>query len=189
MNRILVLLGLMIVSWNLSAQENQMRKVPKQMSFEAGYRYITGTEFPNSATHGYTVLFDYGWQLSGLNGTRSGYITVPLGITQMYPDSDSSSAVRIISYGWTTRHELKPKSKGWVPYVGYALMLNNYSEKGTEGRIFGHQTRFSLGLNHYNSSRFDPYVQVDYSMTNYPEWGKKGSRKHNFLELKFGVRI
>jgi hypothetical protein len=68
-------------------------------------------------------------------------------------------------------------------------MLNNYSQKGTEGRVFGHQTRFTLGLNRYTQAKLHPYMQLDYSMTNYPEWGVKGSRRFNFVEVRIGLRI
>jgi hypothetical protein len=134
-------------------------------------------------------LFDYAWQLSGFNGGRASYISVPLGYSIMQPDTDTSRSVRVISYGWTVRHELKPQSKGWVPYLGYALMLNNYAENGISGHQFAHQTRFSFGINHYNSSTIQPYAQLDYSMTYYPQWGVKGSNAYKFVELKIGARF
>ncbi len=179
----------LFITLMLSGQETGIRKVPKQYSLETGYRRVTGTEFGNSSTNGYTVLFDYAWQLSGLNGTKASYITVPLSYTRMMPDSDTAASVRVIGYGWTVRHELRKHSDSWVPFLGYSLMLNNYSEAGTDGRVFGHQTGFTLGLNHYGSSRFVPYLQINYSMTNYPEWGVKGSRKYNFIEAKIGIRL
>lgn len=180
---LLIALPLMVMG-----QESIMKSVPKQISLEAGYRRITGSELTNKASNGYSVLLDYAWQLSGFTGGHSSYISVPLGYTQMMPDTDSSRAVRVISYGWTVRHELRSQN-GYVPYFGYALMLNNYSEKGIDGHRFAHQTRFSFGLNHYNKSNFQPYVQLDYSMTFYPEWGMKGSLAHKFVELKIGARF
>ncbi len=182
---LIVLFGLPFFA---QAQENVLTKVPKQMSLEAGYRRITSTEFTNSASNGYSVLFDYAWQLSGFNGGRSSFISVPLGYTQMLADNDSSNSVRVISYGWTVRHELRSQ-KGWVPYLGYALMLNNYGEKGIDGHKFAHQTRFAFGLNHYNSSNIQPFAEIDYSMTFYPQWGTKGSLGYKFVELKIGARF
>jgi hypothetical protein len=170
------------------AQDSIFKTVPKQLSLEAGFRRVTGSELLNKASNGYSVIFDYAWQLSGFKGGRASYISVPLGYTQMMPDNDSMVSARVISYGWTVRHELRPQ-KGWVPYLGYALMLNNYAEKGTLGHRFAHQTRFSLGLNRYSESAIQPYVVLDYSMTYYPEWGVKGSQAHKFVELKIGARF
>jgi len=171
----------------VQGQESIFKTVPKQISLEAGYRRVSTSELPNKASNGYSLLLDYAWQLSGFTSGRASYISVPLGYTQMMPDSDTSRSVRVISYGWTVRHELRSQN-GWVPYLGYALMLNNYGEKGIEGHQFAHQTRFSLGINHYNSSNFQPYAQLDYSMTYYPQWGTKGSLGYKFVELKIGVR-
>lgn len=169
-------------------QESIMRSVPKQISLEAGYRRITGSDFTNKASNGYSVLLDYAWQLSGFNGGHASYISVPLGYTMMMPDTDTSRSVRVISYGWTVRHELRAQ-KGFVPYFGYALMLNNYHENGIDGRRFAHQTRFSFGVNKYNKSNFQPYVQLDYTMSFYPQWGIKASQSYKFVELKIGARF
>jgi hypothetical protein len=172
----------------VQAQDTVFKKVPKQMSLEAGYRRITGSEFTNQASNGFSVLFDYAWQLSGFNGGRASFISVPLGYTFMLSDMEPSVSVRVISYGWTVRHELRPQ-KGWVPYIGYGLMLNNYAEHGNDGHQLAHQTRFSLGLNQYNSSSIQPYVQLDYSMTYYGQMGVKGSLGYKFVELKIGARF
>jgi hypothetical protein len=106
----------------------------------------------------------------------------------MMPDTDTSRSARVISYGWTVRHELRPQ-KGLVPYLGYGLLLNNYAVKGIDGHTFAHQTRFTLGLNHYNTSSIQPYMQVDYSMTYYPELGLKHSTPYHFVEIKLGARF
>jgi hypothetical protein len=187
MKRIFVflLIGLPMVA---QAQDSIFKKVPKQISLEMGYRRITSSELTNKASNGYSVLLDYAWQLSGFHGGHAAFISVPLGYTHMSPDTDSSNSVRVISYGWTVRHELKSQ-KGWVPYIGYGLMLNNYGEKGVNGHQFAHQTRFSVGLTQYNKSALQPYVQLDYSMTYYPQWGIKGSLGYKFVELKAGVRF
>lgn len=187
MKKILIFL-LMGLPFLAQAQDSVFKKVPKQMSLEAGYRRITSSTLSNQASNGYSVLFDYAWQLSGFNGGRASFISVPLGYTYMMPDTDTSHSVRVISYGWTVRHELRPQN-GLVPYLGYGLMLNNYAEKGVDGHRFAHQTRFTLGLNYYNSSSFQPYVQLDYSMTYYPQWGIKGSLGYKFMELKLGARF
>jgi hypothetical protein len=185
----IVFLILFVLPSIVQAQETGFKTVPKQISLELGYRRIASSELANKASNGYSVLVDYAWQLSGFTGGKASFISVPLGYTQMLADNDSSRSVRVISYGWTVRHELRPQSKGWVPYVGYALMLNNYGEKGIAGHQFAHQTRFTAGLNHYTSSMIQPYVQLDYSMTYYPQWGTKGSLGYKFVELKIGARF
>lgn len=186
MKKILVFLLIGLPLW-AQAQDSIMKKVPKQMSLEAGFRRITSSELTNKASNGYSVLFDYAWQLSGFKGGRASFISVPLGYTMMVPDMEPSVSVRVISYGWTVRHELRLQ-KGWVPYLGYGLMLNNYAEHGIEGHQFAHQTRFSFGINQYNASSIQPYVQLDYSMTYYPRMGAKGSLGYKFAELKIGIR-
>lgn len=179
---------LIVVPFISQAQDSIFKTVPKQISLEVGYRRITGSELPNLASNGYSVLLDYAWQLSGFKGGKAAFISVPLGYTRMMPDTDTSRSVRVISYGWTVRHELR-KQQGWVPFIGYGLMLNNYGEKGIDGHRFAHQTRFAAGLNQYNSSSIQPYVELDYSMTFYPQWGQKGSLGYKFLEIKVGARL
>ena len=182
---VLFLMGLSLIS---QAQDSVFKRVPKQMSLEAGYRRITGSELANKASNGFSVLFDYAWQLSGFHSGRASFISVPLGYTFMLSDMEPSVSARVISYGWTVRHELRPQ-KGWVPYLGYGLMLNNYAEHGIDGHQFAHQTRFSLGINNYNLSSIQPFAQLDYSMTYYPQMGIKGSLGYKFIELKIGARF
>ena len=166
----------------------QMEKVPKQYSLEAGYRYVLSSEFNNVAPTGYTFLFDYAWQLSGFGEKKASYITVPIGYTIMPAGSPDDDPVRIVSYGWTVRHELA-KNKKIVPWMGYGLLLNQYSEETVEGRLFGHQTRFSLGVNYMGFDRLIPFAKIEYSMTNFPIWGQDKSKQYNFLEFKLGLRL
>ncbi len=182
----LILVGLF--TWCGVVVGQEMDRVPKQYSLEAGYRYILKSEFTNQASHGYTVLFDYAWQLSGFHKKKASYITVPIGYTQMFADGDADRDVRVISYGWTVRHELA-KDKKVVPWMGYALLLNQYKEIGQPGKVFGHQTRFALGTNFNLGSRFIPFIKIEYTLTNYPFWGQDDSKQYNFFEVKTGVRL
>lgn len=183
---IFIVLITILVSENSLAQ--QMEKVPKQYSLEAGYRYILSSEFNNSAPKGYTFIFDYAWQLSGFGEKKASYITVPIGYTIMPAGSSDDDPVRIVSYGWTVRHELA-KNKMFVPWLGYALLLNQYSEETIEGRLFGHQTRFSLGANYMGIEGLIPFAKIEYSLTNFPIWGQSQSKQYNFLEFKLGLRL
>jgi hypothetical protein len=184
----LIILLLVSLPVLVNAQDTVFNKVPKQISIEAGYRRITSSELTNKASNGFSFLLDYAWQLSGFHGGRASFISVPLGYTFMLSDMEPSVSARVMSYGWTVRHELRVQ-KGWVPYIGYGLMLNNYAEHGVDGHQFAHQTRFSLGLNQYNSSGIQPYAQLDYSMTYYPQLGVKGSLAYKFVEVKIGARF
>lgn len=183
----LIITLLFVIPLLLHAQDGIRVKVPKQISLETGYRRILQSEMTNQASNGYTVLLDYAWQLSGFTGKRASFLSVPLGYTYMLADTDTARSVRVISYGWTVRHELTSK-KNFVPYLGYALMLNNYAEKGIDGHRFAHQTRFSLGVNKNGPGAIQPYVQLDYTMSFYPVWGIKGSQGYSFIELKLGAR-
>lgn len=164
-----------------------MDRVPKQYSLEAGYRYVVSSEFENQAPQGYTAIFDYAWQLSGFDKKKASYITVPIGYTVMPGATPSDSRVSIVSYGWTVRHELA-KDKNIIPFLGYALLLNQYHESNYPGRVFGHQTRFAFGANFMQFGKLIPYTKLEYSMTNYPIWGEDGSRRYNFISLKLGIR-
>lgn len=172
----------------LTLQAQKMDRVPKQYSLEAGYRYVVSSEFTNQATQGYTAVFDYAWQLSGFDKKKASYITVPIGYTVLPADGDGHSTVHILSYGWTVRHELA-KDKALIPYLGYALLLNQYSEKNYPGKVFGHQTRFTFGANLMTWGNLIPFAKIEYSMTNYPIWGEEGSRRYNFIGVKLGLRF
>lgn len=170
----------------LSAQE--MDKVPKQFSLEAGYRYVVSSEFENVAPTGYTFIFDYAWQLSGFHKKKASYISVPIGYTYMPAGSLSDEAVSIISYGWTVRHNLS-RDKSIIPWMGYALLLNQYRQSEVEGKLYGHQTRFSFGADFKGLGKLTPYVNIEYSMTNFPVWREKESKQYNHIAVKLGVRL
>ena len=187
MRKTIVTILISILFSGLSSAQ-QMEKVPKQYSLEAGYRYILSSEFNNVAPSGYTFIFYYAWQLSGFGKKKASYISVPIGYTIMPAGSSDDDQVRVVSYGWTVRHELA-KDKKFVPWMGYALLLNQYSEETVEGRLFGHQTRFSLGTNYMGFDRLIPFAKIEYSLTNFPIWGQDQSKQYNFFEFKLGIRL
>ena len=140
-------------------KDSTLHRVPHQISVEFGYRnsfykntYLTndGTlnGIANSATNGFGVLADYGWQLSGLNGKKPAvYLTIPMGYSILLPDNPTSKRVSMLNYGWTIRHELAAKDKKIIPFIGYGLFLNNLSVDGVQGSVSGHQTQFEGGVN------------------------------------------
>ncbi len=179
---------LLIVFLPLStfSQEAQIRKVPKQYSLDLGYRYLTKNTFANGANHGSSFMFDYAWQLSGLNGSRAAFISVPLGYA-MYHE-EGKDAISVLSYGWTVRHELGKKKK-WIPFLGYGLLLNQLRQEGIDGSVFGHQTQFDFGYNYYGSYPWVPFIRLNYSLTRLPRFGDTASDRFNGIELKVGVRF
>lgn len=180
------LLIFLLVPFFVAAQEEALRKVPKQYSLDMGYRSLTKNTFVNAANMGPSFMFDYAWQLSGLDGSRAAFITVPLGYSMFI--EQGKDALNVLSYGWTVRHELVKKKK-WVPFLGYGLLLNQVRQEGVDGSVFGHQTQFDFGYNYYGSYPWVPYIRVNYSLTRLPRFGDTGSGRINGVELKVGVRF
>lgn len=200
MNRLTVLL---VVTFflcfqiaNLTAQEISIAKVPKQLSMEFGYRNVftvldksTLNTFSNEASHGYGFLFDYAWQLSGLNGKRAAaFITVPIGYTIMMPDNDLNKRITMLNYGWTVRHELGVNRK-IIPFLGYGLLLNTLKIDGTLGSVMGHQTQFEGGLNFNTATRLKYFAKLQCSYTSYPKMGAKERIHFMYADLRVGVRF
>lgn len=194
---VLVIFLLTLHSNLISAQENSIAKVPKQYSLEFGYRNVfyqpanllNSNLLVNQATNGYGFLFDYAWQLSGLNGKRPAvFITVPIGYTVMMPDNSFSKRTSMLNYGWTVRHELTKKGK-IVPFVGYGLLLNTLKIDGTEGGVMGHQTQFEGGVNFNTSTRLKYFAKLQGSYTSYPKLGDPKRLHFMYADLRVGVRF
>ena len=186
-------------------------KVPKQYSLEFGYRnafYQAGYQYgqvntaykgvpimdangsaPNQATHGFGFLFDYAWQLSGLNGKRPPvYLSVPMGYTVLFADNASSKRISMLNYGWTTRHELN-RNKKFTPFVGYGLLLNTLKIEGVKGGVMGHQTQFDLGVNMNTPTRLKLFAKLQLSYTSYPKLESAVKTHFMFADMRFGVRF
>lgn len=179
---------LLVIPGFLLSQLEVKDKVPKQYSLEIGSRYVSSSTFENNATIGYTALFDYAWQLSGFTRKNASFISVPLGYTVLMPETDADERMSILSYGWTVRHEIG-RDKKWIPFVGYALLFNQLRISGTEGTVFGHQTKFDLGLNLNTKSKVDYFAKVEYSFTRYPSLGQAKSDRMHAFEFKLGLRF
>ena len=192
---ILFSFAIFFLSTSLTAREKASYKVPKQLSIEGGYRYMlpvvdhSNVLAGNSATNGYGFLFDYGWQVSGLNGTKPAiYLTVPMGYTVMMPDNLLSKQISMLNYGWTVRHELN-KNKKLIPFAGYGLLLNTLKLKGTDGGVMGHQTQFELGANLNTNSRLKYFGKIQYSYTSYPRLNDDKRMHFQFFDLRIGARF
>lgn len=180
----------------VSAQKDSITyKVPKQISFELGYRYVfpvidrSASPFVNSASNGFGFLFDYAWKLSGLNGKKPAiYLSVPIGYTVMLPDNGVSKRISMLNYGWTIRHELSVH-KPITPFVGYGLLLNTLKKAGTDGGVMGHQTQFEGGVNFNTHTRLKYFAKVQYSYTSYPKLGDAKRIHFQYVDLRIGARF
>ncbi len=196
MQKIKILVFLLICATSIYAQITPIKKAPKQISFEIGYRNVftlmdrsSVSPFVNNASNGYGFLLDYGWKLSGLDGKKPGvFLTVPMGYTILYPDNATDSRISMLNYGWSLRHELSLNPK-IVPFVGYGLFLNNLKVNGTPGSVNGHQTQFEFGTNFNTSSRLKYFAKVQLSYTSYPKIGVKERIHFMFADLRLGFRF
>jgi hypothetical protein len=172
-----------------------INKVPKQYSLEFGYRNLfsvidnSNALLGNSATHGYGFLFDYAWQLSGLNKKRPAvFISVPMGYSVLMPDNAASKRISLLSYGWTTRHEFGI-NKPITPYVSYGLLLNTLKIDGTSGGVMGHQTQFEGGINFKTKTRLKYFAKIQYSYTSFPKLDDNKRIHLQFADVRLGVRF
>jgi hypothetical protein len=182
------LFTVLLIPISLFAQLDKKDRVPKQMSLEMGMRYVFASSFENKVDMGYTLLFDYAWQLSGFERKNASYLSVPLGYTILFPAGEEDKRVSILSYGWTVRHELA-RDKKWIPFIGYALLLNQWRESSVEGSVFGHQTRFDAGINLNTKTRLIYFAKIEYSFTRYPALGQEKSNQIHVGELKIGLKF
>lgn len=170
-------------------------KVPKQYSLEFGYRNLfsvidNASALPATlATNGYGFLFDYAWQLSGLNKKRPAvYLTVPIGYAVLLPDNAGSKRASMLNYGWTVRHEFGV-DKPITPFLGYGLLLNTLKVDGTLGGVMGHQTQFEGGVNFNTKSRLKYFAKIQYSYTSYPKLGVRERIHLQYADVRVGVRF
>lgn len=193
---IFIALQFFCISMVSANKDSIFYKVPKQISFEAGYRYVfpvidrsSVTPYVNSTSNGYGFLFDYGWKLSGLNGKRPAiYLTVPIGYSIMLPDNSISKRISMLNYGWTIRHEFSV-NKPITPFAGYGLLLNTLKIDGTLGGVMGHQTQFEGGVNINTKSRLKYFAKLQYSYNSFPKLGAKERIHFQYVDLRFGVRF
>lgn len=186
MRRIAFIISLLFISI-VVVNAQVINKAPKHISVEAGYRYLPSTTF-DIKNQGMTLLVDYAWQLSGFDGKKApAYISVPLGYTYLFGGKGTDNG-RILSYGWTVRHDLKATGKV-IPFLGYGLLLNQLRIGSIEGSVFGHQTCMSVGCQFKTGKKTDIYTKLEYSYSRYPKLGEKKSNSIQAVELKVGVRL
>lgn len=171
---------LLLITTQLFAFE----RVPKQFSLATGGIYLHRNDIFQEKDPGITVMFDYSWQLSGLDGTRpSSYISVPLGYSHFF----TTSKLSIFSYGWTVRHNLL-KQKKIIPFLGYGLLLNQLHYEPEKGKRYGHQTRFDAGCELHTGKPVTLFTKLEWSMTRFPQRFVDEIDKLYTVVIKIGVR-
>ncbi len=183
-----LLLILNLISLSSWSQIETLNKAPKQISFSVGYLYILSNDFDSVPSNGLSGCFDYGWQLSGFHSNRKSFISVPFVFKYLPSTSSDERNSFIYSYGWAVRHELIADKKT-VPFIGYALLLNQMSEHNVKGGIIGHQTRFEIGANHTLKPHFILYIKGEYNYNSYRMLHVKNSLHMQIFELKVGCRF
>ncbi len=185
MRRVAISVILISLVFSMWAQNSApFKHVPKQYSLELGYRY----NFDNPAGYtagGYSLLFDYAWQLSGFNNGKASYISVPLGYTYFAAQNNNLS-MRILSYGWTVRHELS-KQKKVIPFLSYGLLLNKINFEDKSGGLMGHKTLLGGGSNIKFGSR-KLYIALNYIYTTFYQLEADKIRMQG-VELNLGIRF
>ncbi len=182
----IVLLALFSITMALG---QSLEKTPKDYAIHLSLNHHLRLPFSQTAKDGIGIELDHSWQLSGYQGGRKAFITVPLGYKYFIPRESTTSNSRSLYYGWKVRHEWKRGNPRWQPFLGYALLLNQLWIEGVEGNIIGHETRFTLGMERNISTKFAYILSLDYSYIRFPQLGIKKAPKSMEVALKFGIRI
>ena len=127
------------------------RRAPRSIGLWAGYAWNPVNYLPMRADgklvkpHGASLLFDYGWQVGGLQpGGWPTYVGFLAGVNY-YPGADERRHLMTIEYGLLVRHHLAPRWKVH-PFLAYGLGAIQAFVFGVHGRGIGHLTRLSVGL-------------------------------------------
>lgn len=183
--RTTILVGILLLATNLFATNFDV--VPKVRSLEAGYRYMANSSLSMSSL-GWGAQFDVMWQVSGFEKKRPSFISIPMGFSQ-FPEVTGSNDpnTSILYYGWTIKHNLA-RDKKWIPVLSYNLLMNQVWQKGTEGRVMGHETRFDFSYEyHPDNKKLYYYLKLEYSHMTFPALGQEKSDKMDAVSLKLGM--
>lgn len=162
-------------------------RVNKFVGLEIGPKINLMASPDTLAGSGFGMMIEYGWQVSGFNGKKKrSFISIPLGYSYII-DNKNKEMGRQLNYGWAVTHELT-KDTNFVPFIGYGLLLNQYTFENLKGSIFGHQSKFEFGINYFVSSKWAFYGKLDYSYLRFPIYNENKSRSIHQTEVKFGVK-
>lgn len=188
MSKVFTLICFFLFSYSIAAQDTLMEKSPKQYSFSIGYRNTFSSNFINHSSNGYNFEAEIAWKVSGFHKKSAVYFGVPLGYNYSLPDTENDFYSTTLFYGWIVRHEIG-RSKKYIPFLGYGLLLNQLRIDQTEGSVFGHQTRFELGLNRHLKNKTYLFAKIEYSYARFPALRNSVSNKAQFIAIKLGLRI
>lgn len=187
----LILLILLTAIGVISFAQNNMDssdRVHKYFSLEIGPKINIRSTPDTLAGSGGAIMLEYGWQVSGFNGKKCrSFISIPLGYS-MISDNKNHNSSTILNYGVAITHELT-KDTNNVPFIGYALLLNQQRFDGIKGSVFGHQSRFEFGVNHYISNKWVLYGKLGYSYCRFPSLYASKSNQLHQIEVKFGAKF
>ena len=169
-----------------NAQVDVFEKVTKQYSLDVGYEHLSSKQTKYKSLSGLHIEFDYAWKLSGYNKKKNTYISVPLGYEIL--KSKEKEDIKILLYGWTVRHELA-KTKKWIPFISYGLLLNQAWFDNLKGNDMGHETRFSVGINRKTRHRTKVSLAFNYSFLRIPNLGEEKAAKYSKVAVILGVRF
>jgi len=93
----------------ITSQVSPFEKVTKQYSLALEYTNNLTSTYDNIATNGFGIEFDYAWKLSGYHKKKNVFISIPLGFKVF--SSSTSKDVKVLTYGWSVRHELLKNNK------------------------------------------------------------------------------
>ena len=172
---------------------------PRIFGFETGIRQCVHESYSNlgpgmkrlkhlNRTYA-TALFEFGWRVGGLTGRPASYITIPIQYSWA-PAGNINGSSGILAYGWTVRHDLFRTERAVVPFLGYGLLLNQFSVLSpyVKGRMIVQETRFDVGADFRLSSRLKLLVKVEYSMMSYYGFGMKRASA-GMASLKTGLHF
>lgn len=145
------------------------RRAPRSIGVWVGYAWNPVNYLPMRADdrrvkpHGASFLFDYGWQVGGLQpGGWPTYVGFLAGLN-FYPGSDERRHLLTIEYGLLVRHHLAPKLKVH-PFFAYGLGAIQAFVIGVDGRGIGHLTRLSVGFEGKVSERTRLALEIIYKL-------------------------
>lgn len=190
MKNILTTIFIFISIITIEAQQNTpFFRIPRIKTFEAGYKYLPENSFSKTTVHGETFWFDYAWQLRGFDSTKNAvYISIPLGLT-LLQGNDIDADIHILEYGWTIRHNIL-RNRKWIPWIGYALLLNNVQIYDRSGSLFGHQTRLEIGITHNKPKKhLNPLFKIEYGYARFPQFNETKSNVIQHITIKVGFRF
>lgn len=190
MLRILKTLFFIFLIIQAKSQSEADFKIPKQMSFEIGYRnIISAKRIEGYSSNGAGALFDYAWKLKGFDGNKNGvYLSVPIGYSYLPKQETTGYNLSMLNYGWTVRHEFGKKRK-LIPFLSYSLFLNHVFRSDKEGSVIGHQTQFDFGYDIKTNKKMRYFAKLTYSYSSYPEFDEPEKIILHFCDFRVGVRF